>query len=250
MEKILMPLKLLVLISVFQFCVTVATAQEKSNNTVLTNESVIELIKAGLSEGIILTKIKNSKTEFDTSSSALMKLKENNVSDNVIMTMLEAKPKVADDTEKNKKSESSKIAEMKEAVGKRKIFLITEDEESRLELINKLKDKGFSFVDNKNSAELIFELSYAEGSTQRKAGIFKGGNETEYKTKIGKLVVKLNQNSNEYLVYAREYDYARAANTAAIFGISAAPPKLRDQVKYYFVDDFLKQMKKAGDKFK
>ncbi len=166
------------------------------------------------------------------------------------MAMIESKPNVAEYSKENKKSESPKIAEMKEAVGKRKIFLITEDEESRLELIKKLTDKGFSFVDNKNSAELILELTYAEGSTQQKAGVFRGGNETEFKTKIGKLVAKLVRDSNEYLIYAREYDYARAANTASIFGISATPPSLQSQVKYYFADDFLKQMKKAGDKFK
>lgn len=250
MNKIVAFLKFLIVFGLFQFFLLTAIAQEKTDNAVLTNNSIVELVKAGLSERIITAKIKGSKTEFDTSAVALTKLKESGVSEELILVMIEAKPKVIEEPKENSKSENQKTAEMKEAVGKRKIFLITEDEESRIELIKKLTSKGFSFVDNRTLADLLLELTYAEGSTQRKVGIFKGGSETEFKTKIGKLVVKLNRNSTEYLIYAREYDYAKAANTAAIFGISAAPPSLRDQVKYYFVDDFLRQMKKAGDKIK
>jgi hypothetical protein len=36
----------------------------------------------------------------------------------------------------------------------------------------------------------------------------------------------------------------------AIFNVSAAPPSLKDQLKHYLIDDFLKKMKKAGDKIK
>ena len=163
--------------------------------------------------------------------------------------MIEAYQKNTENTE-DAESESQTTLGMKEAVGKRKIFLISVDEESQLELIKRLTNKGFSFVDNKKSAELIMELTYAEVNSKQKVGILKSGNETEFRGKIGKLLVKLNRDSNAYLIYAREYNYAKVANMASMFGISAAPPSLRDQIKYYFVDDFLKQMKKAGDKFK
>ncbi len=225
-------------------------AQEpKKEDSTMKNAEVVDLVKSGLSETIIIAKIKGSKTEFDTSSTALVKLKESGVSDNLILAMIEAKPKVEVEKEPAK-PETQKTAEMKEAVGKRKIFLVTEDEEARVEIVNKFKSKSFTFVDEKSSAELIFELTYTEGSTKTKSGIFRGGNESEFKNKLGKLVVKLQKDSTEYLIYANEYDFARASSTASAFGISAAMPSLKNQVKYYFNDDFLKKMKKAGDKIK
>ena len=247
MNKISTLLRILAVLGLLQVFVSVSIAQEKVEDSVLTNESVAELVKSGISEGIILAKIKNSNTKFDTSSIALVKLKENNVSENIILAMIEAKPKV---TEENKEDVSQKTTNIKEAVGKRKVFLITDDEEARLVVMKKLTDKNFTFVEQKKAAELIVEISYAETTTQSKTGILRSGNDTEYKTKIGKLIVRLVKDADEYLVYAHEYPYSRAVNTAAIFGISPAPPSLRDQLKSYLVDDFISKMKKAGDKFK
>jgi len=247
MNKISTLLRILAVLSLLQVFVLVSVAQEKTEDSVLTNDSVVELVKSGISEGIILAKIKNSNTKFDTSSVALVKLKENGVSENIILAMIEAKPKA---TEENKEDVSQKTTNIKEAVGKRKVFLITDDEEARLVVMKKLTEKGFNFVEQKKVAELIIEISYAETTTQSKAGILRTGNDTEYKTKIGKLAVRINRESVEYLVYAHEYPFSRAVNTMAIFGVSPAPPSLRDQLKSYLVDDFISKMKKAGDKFK
>ncbi|CAN5254235.1 hypothetical protein BH10ACI1_BH10ACI1_10190 [soil metagenome] len=241
--------RIIVVFALLQSFILVAVAQQK-NDEALTNNSVIELVKAGLSEGIIIAKIKSSKTEFDTSSNALVKLKEIGVSENIILAMIEAKPKVTEEKKEDNESQSQKTAQIKEAVGKRKIFLITDDEEARLVVMKKLTEKGFTFVEQKSSAELIMEISYVEANTQSKAGVLRTGNDTEYKTKIGKLVVKLMRDSEEYLFYAHEYPFSRAVNTMAIFGVSPAPPSLRDQLKSYLVDDFISKMKKAGDKFK
>ena len=247
MNKISTLLRILAVLSLLQVFVLVSVAQEKTEDSVLTNDSVVELVKSGISEGIILAKIKNSNTKFDTSSVALVKLKENGVSENIILAMIEAKPKA---TEENKEDVSQKTTNIKEAVGKRKVFLITDDEEARLVVMKKLTEKGFNFVEQKKVAELIIEISYAETTTQSKAGILRTGNDTEYKTKIGKLAVRINRESVEYLVYAHEYPFSTAVNTMAIFGVSPAPPSLRDQLKSYLVDDFISKMKKAGDKFK
>jgi len=246
-----MKTKKLVFLSVVAFvfiqCVSLSVfAQEQKT---MKNADVMELVKTGLSESIIIAKIKSSQTEFDTSATALVKLKETGVSDTLMLTIIEAKPKT-EEVKEPSKAETQKTADMKEAIGKRKVFLITDDEESRIEIVKKFTSKGFSFVDDRKAAELVFELSYSDGTTQSKAGILRGGNENQYKTKLGKLVVKLNRDSTDFLIYAREYDFARAASWASAFGVSATMPSLRDQVKYYFIDDFLKQMKKAGDKIK
>ena len=60
-----------------------ADAQE-----VLTNEAVIALVRAGLSEAVVIQKIRMSQQKFDTSADALIKLRESGVSDSVIASML------------------------------------------------------------------------------------------------------------------------------------------------------------------
>ena len=66
-------------------CVTSVTAQE-----VLTNDAVIAMKKAGLSEGVILAKIRSSQAKFDTSTQALVGLKQAGLSDAVIEAMVGA----------------------------------------------------------------------------------------------------------------------------------------------------------------
>jgi hypothetical protein len=60
-----------------------ATAQE-----VVTNETVIQMVRAGLSEGVILAKIRSSQTKFDTRTDALIALKQAGVSENVMAAIL------------------------------------------------------------------------------------------------------------------------------------------------------------------
>ncbi len=57
----------------------------------MTNDEVISLTKAGLAAPIIVGKIRTSKTEFDMSTDALIKLKQAGVLDDVVGAMLEAK---------------------------------------------------------------------------------------------------------------------------------------------------------------
>lgn len=56
---------------------------------VLTNYSILGMAKKGLGNNIILLKIKNSKGNYDTSSEALVYLKENKISDDVIVAIME-----------------------------------------------------------------------------------------------------------------------------------------------------------------
>jgi hypothetical protein len=60
------------------------------NNEVLTNETVTTLLSKGLSPSIIISKIKTSKTNFDVSIDALIKLKDQQVPDDVVNAMVEA----------------------------------------------------------------------------------------------------------------------------------------------------------------
>ncbi|MCX2495260.1 hypothetical protein OQX63_17350 [Pedobacter sp. PF22-3] len=60
-------------------------AQTKTE--VITNANVVALTKAGLSESIIIRTIENSDTKFDTSTSAILALKKQGVTNGVISKM-------------------------------------------------------------------------------------------------------------------------------------------------------------------
>lgn len=62
---------------------------------VLTNETVVTMVKAGLGEELILSKLKASQTQFDVSTDSILKLKREGVSDKIIQTMIETAGKQA-----------------------------------------------------------------------------------------------------------------------------------------------------------
>ena len=73
-------------LSVLSIILLVGTvsAQEKE---VITNNTIIKMVKAKLGEDIIISKIRDLKTNFDLSTETLIKLKETGVSDNIINAM-------------------------------------------------------------------------------------------------------------------------------------------------------------------
>jgi hypothetical protein len=68
---------------------TPAAAQET-----LTNESIVAMLKGGLSEAVVLARIRSSPANFDTNTNSLLALKKAGVSDKVIEAMVSA-PKSA-----------------------------------------------------------------------------------------------------------------------------------------------------------
>src|SRR4029450_3208881 len=59
-----------------------ASAQE-----VMTNETVIQMVKAGFSESVILAKMRSSQTKFDTRTDALIELKKAGVPEKVMQAI-------------------------------------------------------------------------------------------------------------------------------------------------------------------
>ncbi len=57
---------------------------------VLTNDAIVTLIKAGLGEDLIIGKIRISQNQFDLSTEALLKLKNDGVSEAILKAMVEA----------------------------------------------------------------------------------------------------------------------------------------------------------------
>ena len=62
-----------------------ATKLEKTKS--LTNDSIVELVEAGFSEGTIIRRIEQSPVEFDLTTSKLEELKKRRVSDRVLAAM-------------------------------------------------------------------------------------------------------------------------------------------------------------------
>lgn len=71
------------LVGVFVWLAQPAVAEE-----ILTNESIVSMVKAGLPETVIAAKIRASKTKFDTGTEALIALKQAGVPDRVLEAMV------------------------------------------------------------------------------------------------------------------------------------------------------------------
>ncbi len=66
-----------------------APSQPVADQSPLTNQDVLEMVKSGLSAEIVVAKIKASPTKFDTAPAALSELKESGVPESVIMAMVQ-----------------------------------------------------------------------------------------------------------------------------------------------------------------
>lgn len=76
--------------SLMAFVLTIAMLDTQAAEETLDNDKVIELVKLGLGESLVIDKIKASPCEFDVSIAGIKALKAANVPDNVISAMLGA----------------------------------------------------------------------------------------------------------------------------------------------------------------
>jgi hypothetical protein len=89
MKKLLsLSLTLLLLQSAFCFVLSPISVSAQTQET-LTNQKIVEMVKSGLSNEIVVAKIKSSNSSFDTSATALKGLKKAGVSDAVILVMVQ-----------------------------------------------------------------------------------------------------------------------------------------------------------------
>ena len=84
---------LLLLQGIFCFALLPDIAAQEASSArqeTLSNQSIVEMTGSGLTSDLIITKIKSSKTAFDTSAAALQSLKKAGVADAVIMAMVQS----------------------------------------------------------------------------------------------------------------------------------------------------------------
>ena len=72
------------------FLLFVHVSFSQANRETLTNAKIVELVRLGFSEATIITKIRQSNCQCDTSTAAMGKLKIAKVSEAIIMAMLDA----------------------------------------------------------------------------------------------------------------------------------------------------------------
>ncbi|MGH7300739.1 MAG: hypothetical protein ACREJE_10035 [Candidatus Rokuibacteriota bacterium] len=83
--KIMRAVLVLAVVAVMAFSLPAATSLAQE---VLTNDSVIQMIKAGLPESVVISKIRSTATKFDLRTESLVSLKKNGVSDKVLEAMM------------------------------------------------------------------------------------------------------------------------------------------------------------------
>ena len=76
----------------FALFVVFALTPARGDNAALTNEDILRLTRVGLAPAIIITVIRDSTTDFDTSVDQLVTLKEAGVADDVIAVMVGHEP--------------------------------------------------------------------------------------------------------------------------------------------------------------
>lgn len=76
-------------VSLFLLCITyLQLYSQTTNQEIVTNNTVIELYKAGLGKTVIISKINTSVCQFDLSTEKLIELKKSGISDEIIDAML------------------------------------------------------------------------------------------------------------------------------------------------------------------
>lgn len=84
------------------FLVNVSFSQEMQtdSNEILTNNNILNMVGAKISKKIILSKIQTTNNSFDLSADAIVKLANSDVSDELILTMLDFQNKKSKEQEK------------------------------------------------------------------------------------------------------------------------------------------------------
>ncbi len=171
-----------VLFFTFSFCLF-------AQSEILTNQDVILMTRAGLSNDLIIRKIKDTKGKFETTTQALIDLKKSGVSDTIIKLMMEKEKTVenkkADDDSTSfsnsdnppsfdfTASQNSRIViNKKEALLNAKTIAIIKSSlhPSRQALEKELlkrkdwKSLGLNIVRHKENADLYLEIGYVSMS--------------------------------------------------------------------------------------
>jgi hypothetical protein len=153
LKRIIYPIVFLLILGISGF----------AQSTPLTNDDILELYKAGVSERVILQKIKSFPTRFDTSTQTLIQLKSSGLSDSIILAMLDSRPvRLLSDQEEPKPNFT-----MRDAVKSRKVFISTTDKSSEMEIAREVSNAGFEVVPERVQSELVISFVVYKSTSPR-----------------------------------------------------------------------------------
>lgn len=190
-------IQLLVLSTIF---VTVSFGQD-----LMTNKSVVEMVKTGLSAEIIIAKIRASVVSFDTSTAALKELSDSGVPEPVVVEMITQAGKAsrasAQTARENAKALSSvpEQGKLREILFMRAAYISTQDLKARDIIEKELeKIKKFVVVDRIESADfVILYESWTELVNVSATVVGNTATARENNQLVGQLTVKTFSDTNE-----------------------------------------------------
>lgn len=135
----------------------------------ITNDDVIALSKSGLGPDVIIAKIKASEIKFDTSTAALLKLKEANVPDKVIAAMVDKET-----ADKNIVGEIPEQGSLQDLKDKKKAYIYTDyigPLNVRERLTAALEKAGYNIVDKIEDADFALKWQQWKNPGDRTAEV-------------------------------------------------------------------------------
>lgn len=202
---------------------SVLTICGQTKPEILTNEKILQLIKLGLSENVIVEKIRQSECKCDTSTNGLAKLKAAKVSDAIILAMLSSSPGSYSETPppsnrgnlENRDEENTVSPTNNKSSGKAE------------SLLRKISEPGiYLFEDGKMNAIEPTIFSGTKSSFLGSAmtyGIKKSKIRAVVRGKSANLQVK-SARPEFYFIFSREYKNAGAVMAGGFSGYAATSP--------------------------
>lgn len=190
---------------------------------ILTNEKVIQLIKIGLSEDVIVEKIRQSECRCDTSTNGLAKLKAAKVSDAIILAMLSASPGSYSETPQPDNSRNTINKFDEESASK-----TSKKPQGNIEsVLRKISEPGIYLYENGEMKQI--EPSVFSGSKMNPlmSGLTYGIKKTKYRAKVRGRSANLqvtHPRPEFYFVFNPEYKNSGATMAGLFWGMPATSP--------------------------
>lgn len=201
--------------------ISVPTIFAQTKPEILTNEKIIQLLKLGLSENVVVEKIRQSECQCDTSTNGLTKLKAAKVSDAIILAMLNSSPGSYSETPPNREKNQTRIEVETVSVPDKKSSGATDA------FLRKIAEPGIYIYENGEMKQI--EPSVFSGSkTNPLMGVMTCGiKKTKFRAKVRGRSANMqtsNVQSEFYFVFNPEYKNSGATMAGLFWGMPATSP--------------------------
>lgn len=217
--------KKLAVLTILMLVLTLASkSSAQTKPEILTNEKIIQLIKLGLSEDVIVEKIRQSECRCDTSTNGLAKLKAAKVSDAIILAMLSSSPGSYSETPPptNRGNAENKIEENTVSNTNKVVSSQTE------QLLRQISEPGIYILENGSMKQIEPSVFSGTKANFLMGAMTYGIKKTKFRAKVrGKSANMQISNSKPefYFVFNPEYKNSGAVMAGNLFwGMPATSP--------------------------